>query len=92
MAVVFSGHETSARGDIPGGTTQDVGFALVRLQRPGAGRASTPPKHHLGGREEDRAIVEHAACALAARAITNGALAEPPGETAAQEGWIVVHR
>jgi hypothetical protein len=31
-------------------------------------------------------------CALAARAIATGALAEPPGETAAQEGWIVVHR
>ncbi|HEX2115611.1 MAG TPA: DUF429 domain-containing protein [Alphaproteobacteria bacterium] len=31
-------------------------------------------------------------CALAARAVASGALAEPPGETAAQEGWIVVHR
>jgi hypothetical protein len=31
-------------------------------------------------------------CALAARAIPGDALAAPPGGTAAQEGWIVVHR
>jgi hypothetical protein len=31
-------------------------------------------------------------CALAARAVASGALIELPGETAAREGWIVVHR
>jgi hypothetical protein len=31
-------------------------------------------------------------CALAARAVSTGAFAAPPDETAAADGWIVVHR